>query len=157
MKAKIGTDIIMWGLVLAISPILFTACGGGGSKSSDEGEAKNKNTTSDPETDKGIGPINNVELMDLNPEMAEQGKLLFESKCIICHNVNQKLIGPALAGISSRRTPEWIMNMMLNPEEMQRENEAAKQLLKEYNNVPMTDLQLSEEEARQILEFLRSI
>ncbi|MCP4460815.1 MAG: cytochrome c [Cytophagales bacterium] len=151
------TDIITWGLVLAISPMLFTACGGSGSKSSNENGGNGEKATIDSATDKGIGPISNVELTDVNTEIAGQGKSLFELKCTVCHNINQKLIGPALAGITSRRTPEWIMNMLLNPVQMQNENEAAKQLLKEYNNVPMTDLQLTEEEARQILEFLRTI
>jgi cytochrome c551/c552 len=75
----------------------------------------------------------------------------------MCHSIDQKLVGPALGDVTKRREPEWIMNMMLNPDGMAKENEAAKSLLIEYNNVPMINQHLSEKEARAILEYLRSI
>ncbi|MCM8569306.1 cytochrome c [Gramella jeungdoensis] len=107
---------------------------------------------------KGIGPIKNVEL---NPEidqaMAQKGEALFNSKCLACHKPTKKFIGPAPKGVLDRRSPEWVMNMMLNPEEMVMKDPIAKQLLVEHNGSPMANQNLTEEEARQILEYFRTI
>jgi cytochrome c1 len=69
----------------------------------------------------------------------------------------RKLIGPAMSGIFERRSPEWVMNMLLNPTEMLKQDPIAKALLKEYNNVMMLNQNLSEEEARAISEYLRTL
>ena len=107
--------------------------------------------------DVGVGPIKNISLDEIQLTLVNQGKMLYNSKCTMCHSIDQKLVGPALGDVTKRREPEWIMNMMLNPDGMVKENEAAKLLLKEYNNVPMINQHLSEKEARAILEYLRSI
>jgi len=45
----------------------------------------------------------------------------------------------------------------LNPTEMLKEDPIAKALLKEYNNILMINQNLSEEEARAIAEYLRTL
>ena len=84
-----------------------------------------------------------------------EGKIIFNNLCSVCHKLNQRLIGPELTGVTKRRTPEWIMNMIMNPEQMVKENTAAKKLLIEYAS-PMTNQNLTENETRSILEYLRS-
>lgn len=107
-------------------------------------------------TDKGIGPIENLELPEeLDVAMVDAGKKAFKQLCTACHMIERKIIGPPLKDVTKRRTPEWIMNMMLNPDQMLKENEIAKELLEEYI-APMTDQQVSQEDARAILEYLRS-
>ena len=70
-------------------------------------------------TNKGIGPIKNVELAaEIDQAMAAKGMEVYKTKCMACHKPDKKFIGPAPTGILERRTPEWIMNMILNPEEM---------------------------------------
>ncbi len=109
-------------------------------------------------SNKGIGPVKNLELPDeIDHSMAEKGKVIFDSKCLACHKPNKKFIGPAPAGVLDRRSPEWVMNMMLNPEEMIRKDPIAKQLLIEHNGSPMANQNLTEEEARQILEYFRTL
>ncbi len=108
--------------------------------------------------DKGVGPVENVTLMGtVDQDVADQGKKLFDQNCALCHKVDQKYIGPKLQGILDRRTPEWVMNMMLNPEVMVKENPLAKDLFQEYNNSPMSNQNLSDEEASAILEYLRTL
>ena len=47
---------------------------------------------------KGIGPIKNYNFSsELNLELANEGKQVFNSKCTACHNVNRRLIGPAMS------------------------------------------------------------
>ena len=111
---------------------------------------------SKPKKDIGVGPIKEINLStSINRDLANNGEVLYASKCTMCHKFDQKTVGPALGNITIRRSPEWIMNMMLNPEVMVKENEAAKTLFTEYNNIPMINQNLSENEARSILEFLR--
>ena len=104
---------------------------------------------------KGVGPITSLELGELDNTLAETGKELYKTNCTACHKFGKKYIGPALKGITTRRSPEWIMNMMLNPEVMVVEDPIAKALLEEYS-APMSNQQLSEDDARAILEFFRS-
>ena len=56
-----------------------------------------------------------------------------------------------------RRSPEWIMNMILNPEEMMAKDPIALKLLAAYNFAPMANQSLTEEEAREILEYFRTL
>ena len=74
-----------------------------------------------------------------------------------CHKADKKFIGPAPKGIFERRSPEWVMNMILDPEGMTKNDPIAKQLLIEYNGSPMANQGLTEEEARAILEYFRTL
>ena len=118
-------------------------------------KAEEEKVVSDPKTDKGVGPITSITLGEIDPALAEQGKVLFASKCSACHKIDKRFVGPALKGVIDRRTPEWIMNMILNPDKMVVENEEAKKLLSEYLS-PMANQSLKEEEARAILEYFRT-
>ena len=107
--------------------------------------------------DKGIGPVKNIELGPLNNKMAADGKALFMSKCTVCHDLDQKKLGPPLRNITTIRTPEYIMNLLLNSAQMQKEDANIKDLLKKYNNLPMTDPGFTQAQARAVVEYLRSI
>lgn len=105
---------------------------------------------------KGIGPIKSLEVNDnIDAAMATKGAELFKNMCSACHKMDKKFIGPALSGVTDRRSPEWIMNMILNPEQMIKEDPIAKKLLVESNMAVMANQGLSEEEARAILEYFR--
>lgn len=107
---------------------------------------------------KGIGPITSMEFGDeIDAELAAQGEAKFNAICIACHMVDQRMIGPAMEGIYERRSPEWVMNMILNPDGMLKEDPIAKALLKEYNNAIMLNQNLTEEEARAVAEYLRTL
>ena len=105
---------------------------------------------------KGVGPIVNVILEDkVNISMANSGEKLFNQLCTSCHIINEDYIGPAMSGILDRRSPEWIMNMILNPIQMLEEDPIAIELLEKYNFEYMYNQNLLEEEAREILEYFR--
>jgi len=103
----------------------------------------------------GIGPVKKIELAAIDPKLAEKGKGLFTLKCSACHKLPERYVGPALAGVTKRRRPEWIMNMMLNPQEMIQKDSTAQDLFAEFL-VPMTFQNVTEADARAILEYLRS-
>lgn len=114
-------------------------------------------TSDDPLSNKGIGPIKEVSLGPINNELAADGKKLFGQLCIACHMPDQKLTGPAPKDILNRRSPEWVLNMIMNPEEMVQKDPIAKQLLLEANGVPMANQNVSEEDAKKILEYFRTL
>ncbi len=150
--------------LLSIGFALY-ACGGSSSNSTDQaGEATTENTeagtaidVNQPSDSKGVGIVDQVDIPEtIDQEMAAKGKEIFQTKCTVCHQAtDQKLIGPGLKGITKIRTPEWIMNMITNPDKMLEEDPVAKALLAEYNGVRMTNQGVTKEEARQLLEFLR--
>ena len=110
----------------------------------------------DPMKDKGVGPITSVNVtFKINQSIADEGEKKFNSICSACHKLDKKFIGPALIGVTKRRTPEWIMNMIMNPEQMVKKNAQAKQLHMEYAS-PMVNQGLTETETRSILEYFRS-
>jgi len=39
----------------------------------------------------------------------ELGKKLFKQNCASCHKLDKKLVGPALAGVSQRRSETWLI------------------------------------------------
>ena len=107
---------------------------------------------------KGVGPIKNLDFPDeIDQEMAARGQAKFDAVCVACHMVDQRMIGPAMKGVYERRSPEWVMNMILNPDGMLKEDPIAKALLKEYNNAIMLNQNLTEEEARDLAEYLRTL
>ena len=109
-------------------------------------------------TNKGVGPIKSLTLnAEIDQAMATKGGEVFKKMCTACHKVGKKFIGPAPNGILEKRTPEWIMNMILDPEGMVKNDPLAKQLLIEFNGSPMANQNLSEEEARAVLEYFRTL
>ena len=109
-------------------------------------------------TTKGVGPIKSVELPDeIDQTMAANGKEVYDQMCLACHRVGKKFIGPAPNGVLERRTPEWVMNMILNPQEMVQQDPLAKDLLQEFNGSPMSNQGLTEDQARAILEYFRTL
>lgn len=125
---------------------------------------ENKTTTQEatpasaaPQDDgKGIGPIKEVKLSpEIDLKIAAEGQKTFQTKCSACHKFEAKYVGPALNGITQRRKPEWIMNMIMNPAEMIQKDPTAKKLFSELL-VPMANLNIKEPEARSVLEFFRA-
>ncbi len=107
---------------------------------------------------KGVGPITSVNLnSEIDQEMVVHGEDVFKKMCTACHRADKKFIGPAPNGILERRSPEWVMNMILNPEEMVQKDQLAKDLLIEFNGSPMANQSLSQEDARAILEYFRTL
>jgi mono/diheme cytochrome c family protein len=101
---------------------------------------------------RGVGPVDKVDIASLTGAHALKGAELFKLKCSACHKLDERYIGPALAGVTKRRQPEWILNMILNPENMIQQDPTAKALLAEFL-APMANQHLTREEAESILAY----
>ena len=160
-------------IMTVLLSISLMSCGGKEEKKK-EGFSYEKKTTTETKTaapaakvpasqqitlsDKGVGPITSVELpAEIDQAMAANGKEIYKKMCTACHRPNKKFIGPAPKGIFERRSPEWIMNMILNPENMIKNDQLAEDLLKEFNGAPMANQNLTQEEARAVLEYFRTL
>jgi len=92
----------------------------------------------------------------VNNDWVKAGKSIYELKCQACHKLtDEKLVGPGWKDVTKTRKPEWIMNMILNTDEMINNDPEAQKLL-ETHLVRMPNQNLSKDEARQVLEFMRS-
>jgi len=107
---------------------------------------------------KGIGPIKSIDFGgNIDQNLAQKGEQLFKSKCTACHKASKKFIGPPMTGIYKKRSPEWVMNIIMNPDEMLKKDPVAIALLKEYNNTKMINQNIPEEEARAMVEWFRTL
>lgn len=145
--------------ILSLSLIIMISCGDDKSKkdSTKKEEVKEEVAETDPMKNKGIGPITSITLSEeIDQDLAKTGEDVYVKMCSACHKPNKRFVGPAPAGIMERRTPEWIMNMILNPEEMVQKDPIAKAMLAEYLS-PMANQNLTEEQARAVLEYFRTL
>jgi len=150
-------------IVLMAFGLSLVACGGS-SSSSDKGgnpyssgeNSASGNASYDPHRGEGPWNADNVKVgSTLDVALAEQGHKIQEVKCASCHKLTEeKLVGPGWKGVTSRHKPEWIMNFISNPDPMITKDPAMQAQL-ELCLVRMPNQNLSGDEPRQILEFMR--
>ncbi len=144
-------------IILIGTIFLLSACG-----SNQQPTSNNQKDTSGtpaantPAPDKGVGKFTDVKLTHpLDETMVKKGEAIFNVKCMACHKLtDEKLVGPGWKGITDRRTPEYIMNFVTNTDDMLNKDPNAKALL-EVCMVRMPNQNLTDDEAREILEFIR--
>lgn len=88
---------------------------------------------------------------------ADAGQELFQSLCTACHTIGKgKLIGPDLAGVTTRREEGWLKRQIKEPDKLIAENDPIViQLLTESNNIPMAPLGLSADQVDAVIAYLR--
>ena len=92
----------------------------------------------------------------LNQQWVAEGKNIYDVKCSPCHKLtDEKLVGPGWKGVTQRRKPDWILNMITNVDIMLEKDPQAQRLLEECI-VRMPNQNLKLDEARKVLEFQRS-
>ncbi|OAJ70241.1 cytochrome C [Methylobacillus sp. MM3] len=89
---------------------------------------------------------------------AAQGKLDFESKCLACHTVGGgDKVGPDLAGVTKRRSDDWLARWLKEPEKMLEIDADAKAMLKQFNNLPMPNQNLTDKEISRYIQYFHWI
>jgi cytochrome c2 len=139
------------------------ACGGTEEKKSEAAASTPASTepaaaeeAASTDASKGIGKFTKVEVgATLDAAMAEKGQTVYDVKCMSCHKLtDERLVGPGWKGVTSRRTPEWVMNFATNVDEMlAKDAEAQAQL--EICLVRMPNQNLTDDDARNVYEFMR--
>ncbi|MBS1645354.1 MAG: cytochrome c [Bacteroidetes bacterium] len=112
-----------------------------------------ENPAADPE--RGMGKFTSVELGPIDATKAAAGEKEYEVKCASCHKLtDEKLVGPGWKGVTERHKPEWIMNFVTNTDEMLDKDPKAQAML-EICLVRMPNQNLTDDDARNLLEFMR--
>ena len=144
-------------LALPLLVGLLISCSSGSEPSENRSEPSPEAAPAVVDAGKGIGEYTHVELHDqLDKTMVARGQEIYDLKCSACHKLtDQRLVGPGFRGVTERRKPEWILNMVTNVDVMLEKDEAAQELLKECL-VRMPNQNLSAEDARSMLEFFLS-
>lgn len=148
--------------VAVLLAMIAAACGGGGDAGGDAAGGAGAASTSGgseltaEQLEKGIGPITSIALpAEIDADLVAQGEEIFTLKCSACHRLEMRYVAPQLGGVLERRTPEYVMNMILNPAEMVEKHPEVRKLLAEFA-VPMPAQNVTEAEARAVLEYIRS-
>ena len=85
------------------------------------------------------------------------GEKLFKGNCTVCHNINEKVVGPALRDVHKRRPLEWISAFIKNSQKViQSGDPYAVKLYKEYNNTQMTSFAFTDDEILSLVAYIKS-
>ena len=151
----------MFILVSLSSMAILYACGGAdnnkaGQTTATSSEAKPDNGNPSYDPNRGEGKFTKVDLGNkLDAAMAEAGQKVYGVKCSSCHKLTEeKLVGPGWQGVTGRHAPEWIMNFITNTDKMIDKDPKAQAML-EICLVRMPNQNLSDDDARHLLEFMR--
>ncbi|MCQ3953016.1 MAG: cytochrome c [Chloroflexi bacterium] len=81
---------------------------------------------------------------------------MFTAKgCNACHTIGGgDLVGPDLAGVTERRTEEWLTKWLTAPDQMLASDPDAQAMLAQYNNVPMPNLGLTPDEVAALMAYM---
>ncbi len=139
----------LFALFLVTGALVFLSCGAQADRQPASG--------SDPAqaADKGLGPVKSLNLGPVDKALADKGKALFDERCVACHSLTADKTGPALGNVLSEVTPEFVMNFLLNTTEMEQKDPRILGLVKKFG-LPMPPPGLSQDQARAVLEYLRT-
>lgn len=87
------------------------------------------------------------------------GEPIFRTRCASCHSVDgveeDEDIGPDLLGVTKRRQKQWLINWLRSPDKMiANKDPIALALLKKYNNLPMPNLRLNQQEVMELITYM---
>ncbi|NOT50194.1 MAG: cytochrome c [Chitinophagaceae bacterium] len=143
-------------IVLLIASMLFISC--------KEGVKKDTKPVDVQELTKDQAETHGTELKEgditlstpLDQTKVAAGKSTYEVKCQSCHRLTEeKLVGPGWKDVTKRRQSTWIMNMITNVEMMLETDPEAQKLL-EQCMVRMPNQNITRDQAREVLEYMRS-
>jgi cytochrome c551/c552 len=138
------------GFLFFLTILLGVVGCGGGQKS---GESTASSTAAGPTSPYDMGP--RAFEAPINDALATQGDALFKSKtCSTCHGFGIRITGPDLKGVTHRRTAQWMQQQMQHPDVMTKQDPIARGLLGTYA-VQMPNLNITDDEARALIEFLK--
>ncbi len=92
-----------------------------------------------------------------NPPV-EEGKSIFLTRCAACHNINKPMTGPALSGISEKRSIDWLVKFIQSSQTLIKSGDAdAIKIFEEFKKIPMPDHpDLTADNIKSIVEYIKS-
>lgn len=137
---------------IAVITVAFMACSGSG----------NDNNKAAPESMVNTGPTDEdiaasyTAFGEVDSALYESGKATFKTKCVSCHQLDAKVVGPILRDVTKRRTAQWINSMLTDPAAWVQSDPIAQQVFEENNKVQMlVPGGTTADERRALIEYLR--
>jgi len=89
--------------------------------------------------------------------LAKKGKSLFSSRgCTACHTIGKAgstAAGPDLAGVTERRSHDWLKRWLKNPTEMIGSDSIADAMVVAAKNVKMPNMKLSDSDIDALMNY----
>lgn len=141
-------------LLWAVFLLIIYGCGSGAKQRAESPETSDK-VIEKQEMVYGT-EVTEVKLSNpLDGAMVKKGQEIYEMKCMSCHKLDgNRIVGPGWSGITKRRNPVWLTNMIINVDIMLDKDPAAQKMLEECL-IRMPNQNVSLEESRSIIEFMR--
>ena len=85
------------------------------------------------------------------------GEVSFNRNCSGCHNFRQDAIGPQLSGVTGKRSVDWLVRYIKNPQEVISSGDKdAQDLLKQYKIVMPSFGYLPDSEIHALIAFMHT-
>lgn len=144
--------------------VIISSCGGGNETKTEAAPQEAPQSmvkepeTYDPKRGEGKWTAELLALTDkLDEAKAKVGEEVSNVKCTSCHKMtDERLVGPGWKDVTVRRTPEWLMNFITNPDPMIDKDPEVQAML-ELCLVRMPNQSLTDDDSRAILEYMRKI
>lgn len=87
------------------------------------------------------------------------GEKIFKQNCSACHTVGKgKIVGPDLKGVTERRTEAWLLKFIKSSQTMVKSGDkTAVAVFNENNKIPMPDQNLTNEQIKDVLGYIKSV
>lgn len=88
---------------------------------------------------------------------AQEGEKAFTEVCVACHTIgNGNLVGPDLAGVTERRSTDWLVKFIKSPQAMiDAGDKVADSLFQAFNQVIMPDqVSYNDDQIKEILAYI---
>ncbi len=136
---------------------LAVACGGSDAPPSAGGTAPAPSGGAPAAPAANLIADSDVEMGPIDQGRVTKGKEIYEVKCQACHSLGtNRVVGPGWKGMLDQRKPAWIMNMIVHTDAMLETDPEAQAMLEECL-VRMPNQNLTVDEARDVLEFIRTL
>jgi cytochrome c2 len=92
----------------------------------------------------------------VDPALAKRGKTVYTNRgCEGCHTIGKgRRAGPDLAGVTERRSEDWLKKWLKDPTAMMDSDSTAKQLVADAHGVKMPNLKLSDSDVDALISYL---
>lgn len=93
---------------------------------------------------------------DAKPIQIDRGGYVFQTRCVGCHTIGKgDLVGPDLAGVTTRRDSAWLRRYLYEPDQMLTDGDPiAAALFAKYRRLRMPNLGLNDEDVQAVLAYL---
>jgi protein SCO1 len=106
-----------------------------------------------------VGSSVAIAQQQLPDTLFERGKAIFNQRgCVSCHSIGKGVIAaPDLAGVANRRSREWLVSWLRDPEPMLDTDKAAIKMMKSFNGMRMPNLRLTDEEINAVITYMELV